>query len=70
MPTVRQASRAQSQASSLCGLQGPVKEEGEQMGHCNSGKEAGLSLIGTKYCGEEKQRGLLGGGGIWLRSRE
>lgn len=70
MPTVRQGSRAQSQASSFRGPQGPVKEKGEQMGHCNSGKEVGLSLIGIKCCGEEKQRRLLGGGGIWLRSRE
>lgn len=44
VPTPRQASRAQSQARPLCGPQGPVKETGEQMGHCNSGSGAGLSL--------------------------
>lgn len=44
VPTPCQASRAQSQARPLCGPQGPVKEIGEQMGHCNSWQGAGLSL--------------------------
>lgn len=57
VPTLCQASRAQSQARPLCGPQGLVKETGEQMGHFNSGRGAGLSLE-QSVVGKESRGGF------------